>query len=533
MTATDRRPSRAAPGRGTTVAVPRALSRLANWPVAVRLVELIPPAAQPALQAAGPADPAELAGRVPGRAVYAGTAGSVLVALGGFGVGSLPGPAPGGWFGLDAVARSAALRGVSLALAVAGVLLLAGAWWRVWARLDGVSSRAVAVATTAWSVPLLLGPPMFSRDVYAYGAQGVVVARGFDPYRLGPIEGGGAFSAHVDPIWRGTPSPYGPAYLAPASWVVRLTGGSVVPTVLLLRLLAVLGVLLAGWALVRLARRHGVPAQRALWLGVANPLVLLHGVSGAHNDVLMVGFMLAGMAVAPTAAAARWRLLAAGGLIAVAVLVKAPAVAALPALVLSARGGRARLRAAALLGTGAVVTALAVQLVSGIGPGWLGTLGTSRKVLSLFSPTTGAGTVLGGVLRQLGLVSSTDTVRAPVLLVGTAVGVTAAGVLLLLTPRIGALRSTGLAMLAVVLLSPTVLPWYPLWGVLPLAACVGRRTAAGLAAACLVLTLATFPNGSSVVPAPLFGLPVVLAVAAGVLAARRAAPRPALQPGGR
>lgn len=466
-------------------------------------------------------EPAALA--LPRRLVVAGALGSLLLAVGGLGAGALPRPSPGAWLGVGALAGPGPLHTVSLLLVVAGGLVLVGAWWRLRPVLDGVRSRAVARVAALWSLPLLLGPPMFSRDVYAYGAQGVVVARGFDPYRLGPIEGGGAFSAHVDLVWRGTPSPYGPAYLAPASWVVRLTDARVVPTVLLLRLLAVAGVVVAGWALVRLARLHGVPPQRALWLGVANPLVLLHVVSGAHNDGLMVGLMLAGTAVA-LAGPGRWRLVAAGALLALAMLVKAPGLAALPALVLAVPRGRARLHAAALLAAGAGATVLAVPLLTGIGYGWLGTLGTSRSVLSLFSPVTGLGTLLGAPLHALGLVTSTGAVRTPVLLLGGVLGALLAAALLLLTPRLGALRATGLAMLAVVLLSPTVLPWYALWGVLPLAACVGRRGAAALGAASLVLALMTQANGSSVVRPPLYGLPVLLAVGAGVLAARRTEP---------
>ena len=38
----------------------------------------------------------------------------------------------------------------------------------------------------------------------------------------------------------------------------------------------------------------GVILTKALWLGVANPLVLFHLVSGAHNEALMIGLMLVG-----------------------------------------------------------------------------------------------------------------------------------------------------------------------------------------------------------------------------------------------
>ena len=80
-----------------------------------------------------------------------------------------------------------------------------------------------------------------------------------------------------------------------------------------------LGVLLLGWGLLRLAPVPG----RALWLGVANPLVLVHLVSGGHNDALMVGLLVAGLAVAPRA------LLPAAALVTLAALVKVPALAGL------------------------------------------------------------------------------------------------------------------------------------------------------------------------------------------------------------
>ena len=44
----------------------------------------------------------------------------------------------------------------------------------------------------------------------------------------------------------------------------------------------------------RLARRCGVAEVSALWLGAANPLLLMHLVAGIHNEALMMGLMLTG-----------------------------------------------------------------------------------------------------------------------------------------------------------------------------------------------------------------------------------------------
>jgi alpha-1,6-mannosyltransferase len=394
-----------------------------------------------------------------------GTAGSAMVALGGWGSGALPPGEPG--------------FGPGTPLVVAGVLLLAAAWWRL---RDG-GLRAVLL----WGAPLLLAPPMFSRDVYAYVGQAALVVEGIDPYTNGPATLSGPLVDGIDEVWRETPSPYGPLWLALAGLVVRVTGESLLPALIGMRLLALLGLVLVGWALLRLA------GPRALWLGLANPLVLLHLVAGAHNEALMVGLLLAGFAVTSLPLAAV--------LVTAGALVKLPAVAALGFLVLAAPR---RLRAAAVVGVAVAATAAAVTALSGLGWGWLGTLDAGRARLSLFSVTTGLGVLLPGG----------DAVLDLVLLLGMVAGAGIAAWLLWRTPSLGPVRAAGCALLAVALLLPVVQPWYVLWGVLPLAAVAGARSAAALGALCLVLVILVWPSGRSVIRPPLYGVPTLLAVAA-------------------
>lgn len=281
-------------------------------------------------------------------------------------------------------------------------------------------------------------------------------------------------------------------------------------TVVGLRLLSVLGVLLMAWALPRLARAHRVPPARAVWLGVANPLVLLHFVGGGHNDALMIGLLVAGLTVALTIGAP-WRLAAAAALVTLAVLVKVPAVVGLAYLPLTVPGGwRVRARAATVVAAVAVLTAEAVTVLSGLGWGWLGTLGGVRERLSLFSPLTGLGLALPGG----------DATLDAVLALGLLAAARTGGVLLLRAPRAGLVRSLGLLLLIVSVLLPVVQPWYLLWGVVVLAAVVGPRAATALGAVCLVLSLTVAPGGRSVVRPPLYGLPTPLAAAAGVLVLR-------------
>jgi alpha-1,6-mannosyltransferase len=469
---------------------------------------------------------------LPRSLLLGGLAGSALIALGGLGRGALP--RDGTWLGASWPVDTATGRLAALLLVLAGGALLVGAWWLTQRVLEDVAPGALLRATALWSVPLLLGPPLFSRDVYAYGAQAWLAAEGLDPYAGGPAAGSGPWLEQVDEVWRDTPSPYGPAFLGAGALAVRLAGGSVEAGVLLLRLLAVAGLVLTAWALPRLASRCGVPAQRALWLGLANPLGLLHGVSGAHNDALMVGLMVGGLALGLAAldpgrspSGAAGRLVAAGALVVLGALVKAVALVALPALVLAVAGWRARARAGALLAGGGAAVALVLPLATGLGWGWAQALDAGRSLLSLFSPVTGLATLLGAGARTVGLAAETATVRDPLLDAAAVVSVLVAGALLLLSRRLGPVRAVGLALLALVLLSPTVLPWYLLWAVVPLAASSGPRVARGLGALCGVLCFATWPSGRSVVRPPLYGAQLLAGLAVAALATRAGDRRPA------
>src|SRR5690349_23817222 len=95
-------------------------------------------------------------------------------------------------------------------------------------------------------------------------------------------------------MWRETPAPYGPLFLWIGKSISAITGEDIVAAVLCHRLVVLLGVGLIVWATPRLARRCGVAEVSALWLGAANPLLIMHLVAGIHNEALMLGLMLAG-----------------------------------------------------------------------------------------------------------------------------------------------------------------------------------------------------------------------------------------------
>jgi alpha-1,6-mannosyltransferase len=242
-----------------------------------------------------------------------GFAGSALIAAGGLGAGALP------------VGMSAGHPRLGLVVVYSGLILLLLAWWRCGRALPDDPRMWRTLAW--WAAPLLLAPPMFSRDVYSYLAQGLMIDAGLDVYRHGPADLGGVVAEQVPAIWQHTPSPYGPVFLMVADGVTGVFGSHVLLGILAMRLVAVAGLILLVVSVRVLARSTGVDPATATWLAVLNPLVLIHLIGGAHNDALMVGLLAAGLA-----AAVRRHPFAATVLVVAAALVKAPAALGLVAI---------------------------------------------------------------------------------------------------------------------------------------------------------------------------------------------------------
>ena len=100
---------------------------------------------------------------------------------------------------------------------------------RLAGRVARPPGRRAAIAIAAvWLVPLALAPPLFSRDVYSYLAQGTILHLGHNPYQQAPAVLAGLHRAHVlaavSPFWRHTTAPYGPLFLELMSVIVGITG---------------------------------------------------------------------------------------------------------------------------------------------------------------------------------------------------------------------------------------------------------------------------------------------------------------------
>ena len=159
-----------------------------------------------------------------------------------------------------------------------GTSLLVWAWWVV--RDSAPSARWAAITAALWSTPLLVAPPLGSRDVYSYACE--------------------------------------------------------------------------------------IPEGQAVWLGLASPLVVIHQISGAHNDALMVGLLVAGLALVASSPGRTLTLVGGGALLGLAGTVKATAWVAVPFAALTAIAGpyclRSLIRCGGLMIGGLLIALTAVML---------------------------------------------------------------------------------------------------------------------------------------------------------------------------
>jgi hypothetical protein len=399
-----------------------------------------------------------------------GLIASALMALGAVGVGWLPLDSP-----LYEISAVETLRQTTAGMALSRLMIIVGlaVMLQTWLILgyDLLASMRMRLSNQsavllAWSAPLLLAPPLFSRDVYSYLAQGRLLAEGEDPYSAGVSTLPNWFVEGVDPMWGETPSPYGPLFLVLARGVAAFVGDQAFLGALMFRLMAVVGVVMMAYFVPRLARAHGIDPGKALWLAVLNPLVIMHFVAGGHNDALMMGLVLAGLSLAVDR-----RIAAAAALIALAASIKPIALLALPfiGIARTPHGWTWRKRIGDWVYVSVIAGAvfLVTAVLAGVGFGWISALTTPGEVKTWLSPVTAVGMVLGGALQLLGVVATNDGAVAVMRGLGTIAAIVLVTYLCLKPQGRSATRGAALAFLAVVALGPVVHPWYVLW-VLPL-----------------------------------------------------------------
>jgi len=343
---------------------------------------------------------------------------------------------------------------------------LRGAW-------PGLRLRTVAVMAAVWALPFVLSGPVGSLDVQSYAAIGRLAAVGLDPYLMGPAALGDRFAVAVDPLWRATPTPYGPLQVQLLRGLSLLTGGHVGPAVLLIRAVGILALVGALWFMLRAAE----PADRlpALVITALNPVVLVHLVSGAHLDVL-VG-LLAVLVVACTRAGRPGLAMA---LAVVATAFKLPGAVLVAFVLLDVvrhTPGPLRSRALAPVVTSGLAVTTAVVAICPDPFGWVSALGVPGIVRNGAAPSTWTAYAAGVLTGHL----SGPELDLAFTLGRTAMGMLGVGavVTLLWSATSGskrqAFRGVGWALIALAATGPAFYPWYLAWGLFAAAVGSGPR----------------------------------------------------------
>lgn len=398
-----------------------------------------------------------------------------------------------------------------------GVALLVVGWLGLgsWARSPRLSPRTVALIAALWCVPLAVGVPLFSRDIYSYLAQGTMAHLGLSPYHAAPAVLARVGQSHVlsgvDPFWRHVTAPYGPLFVGVISLIVGVTGAHLVAGALAIRAFDLLGLVLLAIFVPRLARSYGGDPARATWLAVASPLILLQLVAPAHNDLLMAGLMVAGVSLAVD----RHTLLGIA-VCALAATIKLPAIVAVAFVAMvwirETSSWRERGVRAAQATLVAVVTLAVVTLVTGFGIGWLssGLFSTPARVKLAITPATDISWTLVKLLHDAGVNASFHAFHTVLRGVMFAASVVVTLWLLWRARRDSLIACLGLALIAFGIAGPALWPWYLTWGLVLLAAWPAAQRSWLMVAVLVVGAVLVKPGG--ILALPLQSSPVVVCV---------------------
>jgi alpha-1,6-mannosyltransferase len=401
-------------------------------------------------------------------------------------------------------------RHLAVTLVWVGMALLAVGWLGVAlqarAGAERLTVRRAALIGAAWAIPLALAPPLFSRDVYSYLAQGTILHLGHNPYHQTPailasLRHGHTLAA-VSPFWRHTTAPYGPLFLELISLIVGITGQHLIGGVLLCRVLNLIGLALVVINVPRIARSLNGSGGQGVWLAAASPLVMFGLVAAGHNDALMAGLLAAGVSVA-----LRGNPLLGVAICALAATIKVPAlVGAVFIAVCWARAEHDLLARVRLLAWSAVLVAAvlaAVTLASGVGLDWLSSsvFSTPAKVHLAITPGTAAGYTVASLLHDAGASSvSTRGLESAFGVVATVLAA-GAGLALLWRARVSRMAVLlGATLLLAAAGGPAAWPWYLTWGLVLLCASPGPQRSLATLVPLVAGAFLVKPDGILILP---------------------------------
>jgi hypothetical protein len=410
---------------------------------------------------------------------------------------------------------------VSVVLVWGGLLLL----MRVWLRLAevmklhaGASLKKLWWILALWSVPMIVAPPLFSRDVFSYAAQGEMTSYHLSPYLYGPFTlGSSPYVPPVDQLWINSPAPYGPFFLFLDGAIDRITAHHELWTVLGLRLLEVIAVAMIGYGVTILAKGLGRDPGEAFLLSAMNPLVLLTLVGGAHNDAIMAGFLVIGLGLAVQRHPV-WALF----FCSLATAIKAPAAIGLAFVAWTWLGPQAtlkqKIRPFAIGGAVAAATLLVTSYLAGFGFGWINNLLSNGTVRSWAAPATAVGMALGNLIHAVGLQSiSITSVLSVTRFIGFSAAVAFSLWLLWHSEKRGWVRSLGLSLILFVELGAVVQPWYLAWGLVVLAASYQGREHFWLLLLSITGPFIGLPGGRQLLAGLVHSNPLLIAIAVAIL----------------
>ncbi|MGV0868379.1 alpha-(1-_6)-mannopyranosyltransferase A [Corynebacterium kalidii] len=425
------------------------------------------------------------------RAVLLGLVGSVLLALCSHSVGATRNRGgilqALGWSNLG----FGHLYGIVVVVMWVAILLMILSWIVVGGRIVRLGEPLGVRPVLAWVAPLFFAGPLMSRDIYSYLMQGTLARDGHNAYDVGASANPGRMFFEVSGDWRNTTTPYGPLHLWIGDGITRITGDNITAGIVAYKILSLLSFAVLVWAVAALARRFGASPDVAVWIGVANPLAVIHYIGGMHNEVTMMALVCTGLYLGVHAAPVRG-LLYGSALIGVGVALKATALFALPFLVwvfvarragaLPGDGGPrrrareiladmrrfspARLVALVLGGLASVAVTLtalaAVTWASGQTWGWVAEISGNTKVIN---PLSLSSLLAGLLVRPLSLVNEEIyfneivAVLRPVTMVLMLVGLVVCWFIWRRGARDAMVGATA-AYAVTCVLNAVVLPWY-------------------------------------------------------------------------
>ena len=373
--------------------------------------------------------------------------------------------APASWLVTALLALAVAAGAVVIALIVCGR-------WRP-------RPMPLAVAGAAVAGLLALLPPIASADPLSYAAYGHMAVTGHDPYRTRPAQLAATdpVAAAVEPPWQQEPSVYGPLATGEQALAAALGGDDPARIVLVLDLLGMVAFVGVGVLLLRAADDE-LGRSRAAGLWLANPLMWMQVVAGAHLDVLLALAAVAAMCLlrrgGMTGPATG------GGMAGAGALVKPTGGLVWLAVAWQSRRSWRHLGIAA-----ASLAVVVLPAYAAVGTGALHQLARAGRRVSHATPWR---VVL-------------DSTHAPRALIGALALVLAAALALALVRRAGTATAPVVAVavtIAYVLAAPYALPWYDAlpWALLPLVAASWRDWV--LLTHTAVLSLAYLPGRDAV-----------------------------------